>query len=234
MTLWRITVTYSPCIANSDADANYANFLDYIRFATPPQQMLDTFQADNTLLTDTPLNDHQLWQAVSAPIPHVADGIPCSHWSSQWCRVNSCLEESCPSPTFPATVEPTPSLAETMLKNMTVLEKYSGKTFPPQVVDAFASNIEPLKDSLARFYTQKNTVPGQPTVDDLGEVMKFLEGNDQLDDFMKKAFEVSGAMFLMSINYLVGMTLLWNPPAKLWRRSPSKKIPLANKWRITC
>ena len=31
--------------------------------------------------------------------------------------------------------------AETMLKNMTVLEKYSGKIFPPQVVDAFASNI---------------------------------------------------------------------------------------------
>ncbi|KAJ7377162.1 hypothetical protein OS493_030361 [Desmophyllum pertusum] len=44
-----------------------------------------------------------------------------------------------------------------MLKNMTVLEKYSGKTFPPQVVDAFASNIEPLKDSLARFYTKKKT-----------------------------------------------------------------------------
>ena len=49
--------------------------------------------------------------------------------------------------------------------------------------------------------------------------MKFLEGNDQLDDFMKKAFEASSAMFLMSINYLVGTTLLWNPQEMAARTS---------------
>lgn len=101
--------------------------------------------------------------------------------------------------------------SETMVKNMAVLEKYKGKIIPDKVVDVFSSNLEPIMDSLRRFDSKNTDAPGEPTVEDLAEVMKFLEGNDQLDSFMNRVFEASGAMFLMSINYLVATTLLWNP-----------------------
>ncbi|KAJ7358973.1 hypothetical protein OS493_019878 [Desmophyllum pertusum] len=79
--------------------------------------------------------------------------------------------------------------SETMVKNMAVLEKYKGKIIPDKVVDVFSSNLEPIMDSLRRFDSKNTDAPGEPTVEDLAEVMKFLEGNDQLDSFMNRVLK---------------------------------------------
>ncbi|KAJ7375874.1 hypothetical protein OS493_038298 [Desmophyllum pertusum] len=87
--------------------------------------------------------------------------------------------------------------------------------------ETMTKNLNPIEQNMMRFDSKNTECFEAPTLKDLAEIMKFLEGSDELDAFMNKVFEASGALFLMSINYLVPSTLFWNPEEMAKRTSDS-------------
>ena len=73
--------------------------------------------------------------------------------------------------------------------------------------------IEPIIDSLRRLDNKDRTLTDPPTADDVLEVLKAINDNQQVEDLFVDAFNAAGPVLMMSIHVLAMNCLLHNPDA---------------------
>ncbi len=97
-------------------------------------------------------------------------------------------------------------LSDTMQENMAIIDKFplNNKRALQEVLTAlatFTKTLQPFKRGSAFV----------PTVENANNFMQDLIPKNSIDNFIEQAFEVSGALFSTSLNYLVACKLLCQP-----------------------
>ena len=73
--------------------------------------------------------------------------------------------------------------------------------------------IEPIIDSLRRLDNKDRTLIDPPTADDVIDVLKAINDNQQVEDLFVDAFNAAGPVLMMCIHVLAINCLLQNPDA---------------------
>lgn len=100
--------------------------------------------------------------------------------------------------------------ADTILTNLSVLRDNRDILRNPFLHDVEAL-FNPITSSLEKF--NKPTAPQDiaPTTQDVGLVMRALEGTADTEQILQRLFHVGGAMYLLGIHCLIPSFLLWSP-----------------------
>ena len=102
---------------------------------------------------------------------------------------------------------------ETMISNIPILQNHGKGVLKKSFVADFTSHFQHIMGNMQAL-NKKNTdtdTAATATATDAKEVLKSMLENDKLDEKMEQIFLLSGAMFAMSSNYLIGTSLLRHP-----------------------
>jgi hypothetical protein len=100
--------------------------------------------------------------------------------------------------------------AETITNNLPVLENNADDVLRDSFVNPLVAHFTPLTDNL-KALDNKTTTTTTATRKDASKVVKSLVTDTAIDEKMEKMFQVSGAMFAMSANYIISTSLLRHP-----------------------
>ena len=99
--------------------------------------------------------------------------------------------------------------ADTVLSNIPILESRGAKMVHSSVVSKLKEHYSPIWQNLEAL--NNKTAQSAASTTDAKEVLKTLMNDDDMDMLMDQLFQVSGAMFALSTNYLIASSLTRHP-----------------------
>ena len=95
-----------------------------------------------------------------------------------------------------------------MTANLTILKNQTQDVLCPSLVNELDTYFQPMSDSLNALCNKTSSIP---TAKDAKKVVKSLVADTTMDETMEKIFQISGALFAMSSNYVIATSLLRHP-----------------------
>ena len=102
-------------------------------------------------------------------------------------------------------------LADTIQHTLPIFQQALDVKLAPTHVNYLKQVFDPLANMLARMNHKDHTVGNEVSERDLQKMMRLLQEDKKLEKEIQEMFEVSGAMFVFSVQIMALQTLLGNP-----------------------